>query len=722
MKRALVITVHFHEGRYHGSDNWPPDPARLFQALVAGSANGSKLPVEDVAALEWLQEIEAPIILAPTVRKGNFYKIYVPNNDLDAKGGNPGRIAEIRTAVKTIRPFIFDTSVPLLYVWQFYGCTVDTDNARTICQIAGRLYQLGRGVDMAWALGEILNTDELESRLACHNGVIYRPTKGATGTALLCPAEGSFASLRERYDATRKRFTVIPKGRTVKHVLSQPPKPRFAKVMYDAPPCYFLFDMRTVGDKEAFFTWSPMKTVELVEYIRDQVVSRLKNSLPKEVGKIDQVLIGREATEVDKAIRVRIVPLSSIGHEHADHAIRRVLIVVPPNCLLRPDDITWAFSSLEYLTGEILWNLVRSEEQEMLHHYGIGDGEQNIFRVWRTITPAALPIPHPGRKNDRPRHIATEEKASHAVKQALRHVGITTPVEAVRVQREPFDRNGSRAEEFVVPERFTRHALHHVEVSFTQPVRGPLIIGNGRYLGLGLMAPKKVVSSDVLFFSIKSEKNIATTDATLLLHAVRRALMSLSKDDTGHVHRLFSGHESEGSPARSGRHEHVFLATDDTNENGYLDRLIVAAPWACDHTTKGNHEQRVSFDKVVRKLTYVRAGRLGAFNLGPACALATGDPLVGPARVWESRTEYRPTRHAERRKDMRTAVLHDIFAECERRGIPKPEIEILELGAGPNGGNIASRLRLHFKVAVEGPLMLGQDSHSGGGLFSATSE
>ena len=138
---------------------------------------------------------------------------------------------------------------------------------------------------------------------------------------------------------------------------------------------------------------------------------------------------------------------------------------------------------------------------------------------------------------------------------------------------------------------------------------------------------------------------------------VRRALMALSRDDNGHVPRLFSGHEREGAPARSGGHDHVFLAADDADGDGHINRLIVAAPWACDRTTKGKRENRACFDRVSRKLIHVRAGKLGVLNLGPARALAASDPLIGPAHAWESRTAYCPTRHAGRGKDLGAAVV-----------------------------------------------------------------
>ncbi|MCY4385488.1 MAG: type I-U CRISPR-associated protein Csb2 [Desulfurellaceae bacterium] len=719
MSRALLLSIRFHDGRYHGTGDWPPAPARLFQALVAGTAKGSELSDTDKAALEWLETLEAPVIAAPAVRAGRAFKSFVPNNDLDKYGGDVRKINKIRTP-KTIHSHIFNVEIPLLFIWKFTGNVSAENYAQTICRIAERLYQLGRGVDMAWTWAEILDAGEIAPRLARHGGVVYRPSQNGTGKALLCPKKGSLASLKERYDADRTRFTSVKQGRKIQQIFSQSPKPRFATVAYATPSRRFLFEIRA-ATSESFAPWPSERVTGLVLNVRDKAVSRLKEALPEAAGTIDRVLIGRNATEADKAARVRILPLPSIGHNHADHAVRRVLIDVPSNCPLRADDIGWAFSGLTEThptTGEILWNLIRSEEHGMLEHYGIDDKEQHGFRVWRTVTPVALPVMRTGRETTGAKRVAGEAKAARAVMQALRHIGVSVPVASIRVQREPFDRNGARAEEFAMPERYVTRGLHHVEIAFSQAVRGPLVIGNGRYLGLGLMAPRKDVSHDALAFSIASRTNIATTDSALLLHAVRRALMALSEDKQGRVPRLFSGHEPDGAPAGSGRHEHIFLATDDTDEDGRIDRLIVAAPWACDRTTQGSREDRTHFDGVVPTLTSVRAGPLGVLTLGPAYALATGDPLVGPSRVWESRTLYRPTRHTGRSKRTDAFVVQDIISECERRGLPKPEAELLELNIGPNCG-LAARVRLRFAVAVEGPVMLGRDSHKGGGLFGA---
>jgi CRISPR-associated protein Csb2 len=299
----------------------------------------------------------------------------------------------------------------------------------------------------------------------------------------------------------------------------------------------------------------------------------------------------------------------------------------------------------------------------------------------------------------------------------LRHGGVLARVEAVRVQREPFERNGARAEAFVKGTRFAKERLWHTEITFADPVAGPLLIGDGRYLGLGVMAPQHGAWRDALVFAVPATANIALGEAPALAHAARRALMALSHDSKGRVPRLFSGHEENGGQAASGRHEHVFLAVDDSDGDGRIDRLIIAAPWLCDRAMRPDWTSRRTFCEVVYRLETVRAGRLGVVALGRPVPFVGGDPLIGPARIWQSRTPYRATRHAGRRKDPAAALVQDLATECMRRSLPRPEVEILEFSAFPNGGGLFASVRLRFAVAVCGPLMLGRDSHKGGGLF-----
>lgn len=507
---ALVLYVRLHDGRYHGEGDWPPSPARLFQALVAGAGLGGPPDKAEKEALEWLESLPPPVIAAPLARptlRGVLF--YMPNNDSDVIGGDPLKVAKIRTATKIFRPWFFDAAVPFVYVWSFCGHAGYEDQGRKMCLLAERLYQLGRGIDMAWAWGEILDEDALEEVLAKHPGRLFRPSAGIrpsggkSDLTLPCPCPGSLESLDRRYRAFGERFRDSEEGKSGRVVFRKPPPPRFQQTPYDSPPSRQLYELRSATDEGTFAPWPLTRTSDLVVRVRDGAAVRLKQALPGSSGDIERVLVGRKpdgSNDGRPEDRVRIIPLASIGHVYVDREIRRVLVEVPSTCPLRADDVHWAFSGLDVIdveTGEILAVLKRADDERFLRHYGLEDGDGHP--VWRTVTPAALPEQarrrriDPALRSQAPKGGEERSKevlqAAVAVRQALRHAGVRTAVETLRVQREPFEGKGTRVEPFSEGTRFDKHRLWHVEIRFAEPISGPLVIGDGRFLGLGVMAP-----------------------------------------------------------------------------------------------------------------------------------------------------------------------------------------------------------------------------------------
>lgn len=719
MADGLLLSVRFLDGRYHGSGDWPPAPARLFQALVAGAARGRAVPDEARAALAWLETLPPPAIAVPAARAARSFTTYVPNNDIDAVGGDPARVGEIKAA-KAIRPMLFDEAVALDYLWRFEPGAVAARQAAAICALACGLYQLGRGVDPAWAQAQVVEWAATDGALAAGGRAVHRPAGTGEGRPLACPVPGTLGSLEARFAAGRTRFSTTGGNRRRQWLFTQPPKARFAIVAYDSPPRRLLFELRAGGDDDVFMPWPLAGAARLCERVRDLAAGRLARALPARAAVIDRLLLGRAAGPADLARRIRLVALPSIGHRHADRAIRRLLVEIPADCPLPADDVAWAFAGLaldeaDPETGEIGHagaRLTRIDDPRPFAQYRIGAGTAT---VWRSVTPLALPAAGRGGRSGAAR-AARQGQAVAAVARALRHAGIDRPATAIRVQREPFDRRGRPADAFAAGTRFAPDRLWHVEIAFAGPLPGPLILGDGRYLGLGLMAPHDTARPDAVALALGPDVAIDMAEAPAFLQAARRALMALARDEGGGVPRLFSGHESDGAKAQSGRHEHVFLAADG---NRRIHRLIVAAPWAADRTAGATPEQRALFARVVAELRRLRAGRLGLLDLGTAAALGDADPLIGPALTWETRTPYHPPRHPRRAKDAASAIVAALQSECAARGLPRPEVDILDLATGPRGGNLAARLRLRFAVAVAGPLMLGRDSHRGGGLFAA---
>jgi CRISPR-associated protein Csb2 len=230
-------------------------------------------------------------------------------------------------------------------------------------------------------------------------------------------------------------------------------------------------------------------------------------------------------------------------------------------------------------------------------------------------------------------------------------------------------------------------------------------------------------------FAIDPAEAPRLAEREAMVRALRRAVMARVDEefrrDRARRHdplpSFFTGHEPEGAPTRPGHHEHLFFLANDCDGDGRIDRLAVIAPHLADRSVVSSNRSTTShlrlLDQALSELTILRAGQAGAPRLLRATRPDEDDPIFGSGKCWISRSLYRPTRHPKG-EDIKTAVAEDLLAECARRGLPRPEVEVLDVKVGPRGG-LAARARLRFEAAVMGPLLLGRGSHFGEGMFGA---
>ncbi len=717
MTRYLTIHVCAHEGRYHGDGDELPSPFRLFQALVAGAGISGPLDQQTKEAFVWLVELpNAPIVASPYMTKGQTVTMYMPNNDLDKFGGDVRNIAKTRGAQKVWRPRHFDASVPWIYAWPFAKDSAGETHAATICRLAEKLYQLGRGIDMAWAWGEVLDEVVLDAKLVDYIGIVLRPTAG-DGHLLACPEKESFESLDRRYQA--RRFRVEGDQR----VFIQKPVTRFQLVSYESPPARHVFELRSEADSERRVAWSYERASVLVETAREAARDLLSTHLP--ANDVDRHLVGRKpdgSNAAPAASRVRIIAIPSIGMHYADRAIRRILVEVPAACPLSSDDVRWAFSGAELVdpvTGE-MFLLSPMREDAMLRHYGVGARA----RVFRSVTPVVLPEEGKRRRIEQTRKLTEAKRglervlemsrARAAVVQALRHAGVNAPVESIRLQREPFEAGGSRAEPFAEGTRFEKERLWHVEITFGVAIEGPLLLGDGRFLGLGLMAP---VSDSVpgAYAFVITDGLACQPEPLDVARALRRAAMA--RVQATHlagepIAPFFSGHAEDGTPVRRSRSSHLSFAF--VQDSG---RLLILAPHIVERRAPTPKELSYlrTLDAAMEGFRELRAGQYGVFSLSPVATVETEDSLQERSRQWETLTPYVVTRHAKG-GTAADALTADVCAECRRIGLPKPAVEIKDIRGTPGVG-LTAHLTLRFEQHVAGPLLLGRTRYLGGGLF-----
>lgn len=755
MPNHLLLAVHLvadgmgtarYHGIHQGEPEWPPAPARVFQALVAGVARGLALPEDAATALQWVEQLPPPLIAAPAHRRGQAVSLYVPNNDADALA-DPSDVSSIRTA-KQVQPSLFDGSQPILYAWPLPD---DPPALQPVLDAVHQLYQLGRGVDMAWADAHVLDDDALHRRLRSYRGQLHRPAPGVASidggrSALPCPTPGSLLSLVQRHRAPRLRRDGA--GRKARVLFTNPPKPRFVQVAYAPQQRLALYELRTRNADGKSWPWPLHRAAALVECLRDAAAARLHHALgPAAAPTIERCLIGRDTEgrgAVPLAQRVRILPLPSIGAQHADQAIRRVAVEVPPACLLAPDDIAWAFSGLDRVdpaTGEAsAWVLTVADNSDMLAHY------TGPARHWQTVTAAVLPEAagrrriDPTRQRDEVKGAAErqqeEARAVAAVHTALRHAGLVQLAVQVAVQREPFKGLSRRAEAWAEGTRFAKERLWHVALAFNEPVSGPLALGDGRFLGLGMLAPTHaaqgrhdepgavlgLLTDGVFALQLTGGDDPATAGPVALARVLRRALMSRTRQPAGEtgdqaLTRYVGGHAEAAGVPDDHASRHLAYHWDDSRS-----RWLVLAPHRLQHRAASWLERqhlaivRDAFDG----LGVLLAGHSGRFEVQPTAGLTGDDPVLTRATRWVSVTPYTVTRH-RRLASAEQALVADVLTECQRWGLPQPEVQVLQHRSVPGQG-LQGHLQLRFAAAIDGPVALGRTALLGGGLFAAASE
>jgi CRISPR-associated protein Csb2 len=177
--------------------------------------------------------------------------------------------------------------------------------------------------------------------------------------------------------------------------------------------------------------------------------------------------------------RFSYLPLPSIGHEHADGMIRRLLIAEP----FGGDGAhaTWAQQRLRNGTLKdergnergVLLDLWRRSSDRMVKLYVC------MSQCWKSVTPVVLPGIDDGK------HVKAERLFLKAVAQA----GI--PLEAVEsftLRKAPFWPSAAHPRHYFVPQYIRHFSKWHVALRLREPIPGPLALGAGRHLGLGLFA------------------------------------------------------------------------------------------------------------------------------------------------------------------------------------------------------------------------------------------
>jgi len=477
--RYLCISVTLLDPLFHGKGDddapeWPPSPMRLFQALVAGShaaCRNADWSEANAEAYRWLEQRKPPIIIGPFARPAAAYTLFVPNNDADKKFERQERLTE-----KTVRPhcIVKGGRKALHYVWAIAEdeWVQAQSHVELLCAEARHLTTLGWGVDQAVAQGRVLDSAEVGA-LA---GQRWRPWDApfAGSPSLRVPERGSLDDLERAYEAFRSRLSMkLPPNAREPRVFGTrvylpaaelPPRPRVA---FEFP------------EAVALRAEDVAKVAAMVRSLACRLAKEDEetHAFP---GGTEVYVAGhvKQGTDVTPP-RFSYLPLPSIGHEHSDGMIRRLLIAEP----FGGDGVhaRWAAQRLRNAALQdeqgnergILLDLWRRSSRRVVDLY------VRESRCWHSVTPVVLPGFDDGK----------QVKAERLFLKVVAQAGI--PIEAVEsftLRKAPFWPGATHPRHYFVPEYMRQFSKWHVAVRFREPIPGPLALGVGRHAGLGLFA------------------------------------------------------------------------------------------------------------------------------------------------------------------------------------------------------------------------------------------
>lgn len=529
---------------------WPPHGARLFSAMVANWADGESPGGADDerAVLEWLEAQPAPAITAPDAVPRRVASFFVPVNDarivsqasydkrakklcelnadfedeLEASGGEitkkvtslENKIARQRdvealvsNAGKTPEAkalaLLPDGRLKKERFFPSVSVTAESERPPTVVYA----WDENPPADLAEALDRLLTRvtrlGHSSSLVSCRlldeaPSATHLPSQSRRGQTqeLRWVSKGQLSALEERH---RQHQGIRPRNlpsQGIRYREVDPSEP--AAVSPSEPDTageWILFELEP-QDRRAPMT----RTVELTQVLRDSILSWVDDPLPEGVS--GHLPDGRPTPEP----HISFLALPNVGHEHADGRIMGLAVSLPGDLEEK--------ARRAALRGIGKWEQMRPDARILELRMG-SSGLLRMKRIqspptlvslrsrvwarpsrrWVSATPVALPI-HPGvlHKGSPTARAKAWARAEEAVARSCEHVGLPRPVD-VQVSFSPFLVGARPAGDYPAFRQGrgtsgqTARRLLHARVEFAEEVRGPLVLGSGRFLGLGLMRP-----------------------------------------------------------------------------------------------------------------------------------------------------------------------------------------------------------------------------------------
>ena len=232
---------------------------------------------------------------------------------------------------------------------------------------------------------------------------------------------------------------------------------------------------------------------------------------------------------------------------------------------------------------------------------------------------------------------------------------------------------------------------------------------------------------NAVLYSVTSQVPERITRAVEVAERAHLKLMGIHKRLVGNPDRVspkFSGRDPSGTPLRG--HRHVYLLPFDSNDDGWIDRMLVRC-------TEEFDELELSALNLLTSI-YQRDGKPDLRLVPIEWGIAGKDLLKRGSTVFRSETPFVPPRHYRKgRGDFAEWLAGEVKREAENHGLPAPrrirllaklhkqgkDIRWLEFTRGrkDRADSLGFGIEIEFEAPLHGPLSLGKHAHFGLGML-----
>lgn len=488
---TLVLEIEFLSGVAFAAINasspvadWPPQPDRVFSALVATWAAHGRSDEEGVA-LTWLESLPTPRIRERGAEPRTSALVYVPPND--PATGRKKTARGVLPALRSRQPRRFPATRPndatIRFLWS--DAMPEPATLASLMSLAHDTSYIGHS----------------SSLTRCRFAIDPEPPDLPDTTAPRRRVyRGRFQELREaytRFEKSANRKDRPQRGADVleDRVLDRPRSNVFA----DDWLLLEHVDGRMPDLRTCALVAKAVRDALLAGYQRIQLGDR-----------IPEVISGHAPNGAPSlSPHLAIIPLAFVGFRYADASVLGCALVPPTNAaILRDESFRKALRTLAPIDedrGRRVLTITTKQGTPPNESFSIAFSPSfeamratldparytARARTFATVTPIALDR-HLKEKGD-----ARQREIEAQVAIACRRIGLPEPERVVADKHSAIEGapsaypsgNSPRWTNWRLPASLAGRQLSHAVIKFSEAIDGPVILGAGRFLGLGLCLP-----------------------------------------------------------------------------------------------------------------------------------------------------------------------------------------------------------------------------------------